>query len=243
MGLMVGSCCAHTAKSSPLPQSSRVLDLAASKILQRLQLEDNAPHVVGIATDGTFDAVAVHDKRAAAAFIKSFVRQGPADPRPLPAFPERSRPKQRAPVKLVKLTPENLERKCLLAKGMCVVLLGASEDDMSSVARPLAKAFRLDSFSFGFVSPGAFQDSLASAMGLQGDSFAVVLKLGRRKRLAEFPRTDEQLAGVTSFLNDVVGGAVSFRRFDASELQALPQEPRVTTTSPSDDSNAEHIEL
>ena len=165
------------------------------------------------------------------------------DAAPVPSFPEPSRPKSRTPVKFSVLTPSNVEAKCLNVKGrMCVLLLGSSSpssvDIVSEVARPLARAFRLDKLSFGYIAGGSdLSPVLRPAFGLpplseEADALqVVVVKTGKRKRFAVFdmksPLTDASamVGDLTAFLNDVMGGMVRFTKFQVPELPAVSEEP------------------
>ena len=208
---------------------------AAAKIRTRLGLPKH-PTVVAITADGKYAHTGAKSGATGAAFVKKFIKSdAPDDVAELPAFPEPSRPKSRTPVKLATITRDNVDKKCFSVKGrMCVLVVdgGVQGDNVAkAVARPLARAFRLDKLSFGHVPAGALGDALRASFGLpaRSDGAAwvdvVVVKTGRKKRFAVAPAlADADAAGVVSrvseFLNEVVGGSVRFTKYSVPELPA-----------------------
>lgn len=217
---------------------------AAKKIRNRLGLAKSSHAIlVGFTRDGHFASHVVAAPKAAGKFVREILKGRVQDAAPVPSFPEPSRPKSRTPVKFSVLTPTNVEAKCLNVKGrMCVLLLGSSSpssvDIVSEVARPLARAFRLDKLSFGYIAGGSdLSPVLRPAFGLpplseEADALqVVVVKTGKRKRFAVFdmksPLTDASamVGDLTAFLNDVMGGMVRFTKFQVPELPAVSEEP------------------
>ena len=160
--------------------------------------------------------------RAMRAFVDGLLAGIPSEEqKPLPTFPEPTRPRKAAPISLEEFTHESLPVRCygVQAKPLCVLaLLDAST---ASAGPPelstLAKRHANDPVSFGWVGAKGDTDFLA-AYGVEALPVMLAVKAGKRPRFAKLdgPLTLESMGG---FMDTILGGGANFKRI--SELPDL----------------------